>query len=108
MGSINTVLWYDGKTVRPFDSSDKGEAFKWILVEKEGVLFLMAMPKETNLDFHKELRDRMCSVLKWDTNKLKVLGGGVKINGDILHKSTYFGKMPPEYRAEILALLGLN
>lgn len=108
MRSINTTLWCDGGMVREFEIGDSGKAFKWILAEKNNELILFAMPKLENIDFHKELRDRVCILKNWSINELKVLGGGANFDGRILHRSTYFGEMPQEFRQDVLTLLGLN
>jgi len=108
MKDIGEVIWFDGGTARPFAEGDKGRAFKWILGEREGRLVLVAMPEDTSLDFHKELRDAVCETKGWRTEDLEILGGGVRLSdGRILHRSTYFGEMPESYRDGVLHELGL-
>jgi len=105
---IAETLWYDGKSVRSFATTDEGRAFKWLLAEKDGSLMLMAMPDDTPLDFHKELRDAICALKGWRTDDVKILGGGTRLlNGEIIHKSTFFGEMPERHRESVLRKLGL-
>lgn len=109
MEDIASVVWFDGKGVRPMGPGDAGKAFKWILAERKGPPFLIAMPGDTDLDFHKELRDAVCASEGWEPEDLKVSGGGVRLkDGSIIHRSTYFGPMPEAYREPALRVLGLG
>ena len=109
MKDIKEILWFDGAKLRPFGEGDEGRAFKWILTEKDERLILIAMPDDTGLDFHKELRDTVCRLKGWRPDDIKILGGGARLkDGEILHKSTFFGEMPKEYREATLSVLRLK
>lgn len=109
MEDIITTLWFDGHEARSLRPGDAGEAFKWILARRPEGLLLVAMPDSTELDFHKELRDTVYGLRGWEPDDKAVLGGGVHLrDGEILHRSTYFGPMPEEFQGPILEILGLN
>lgn len=109
MQEIKDILWYDGREVGPYRSEFAETVFKWNLIERDGGLILMAMPRDAGLDFHPELLDKVCEQKGWDRSSVKALGGGVRLSdGEIIHKSTHFGLMPAEYQDEVLRLLRLS
>lgn len=109
MKDISQVLWFNGAGLRPYQPEFADRIFKWNLIEKDGKLIVMAMPRDAGLDFHPELLDAVCEQQGWDKEKVKVLGGGVRLNdGEIIHKSTHFGRIPQEYQKEVLRHLSLS